>query len=131
MIVTDHILYPHHNVYTLEKRGFCLMKSSSETLQNLPYFIYMKTQTCFSHFSFHATLFFPNECPGLCTLDISKIFWLLWYFTPVHKSMPKPNVSSKVNQKMDWKHGYLARSCYILVWAVLGRAGGWKLMLPC
>ena len=40
---------------------------------------------------------------------------MLWYFTPVHKSMPKPLVSSKVNQKMDWKHGYLARSCYILV----------------
>ena len=64
-------------------------------------------------------------------LDISKIFWLLWYFTPVHKWMPKPNLSSKDIQKMDWKHGYLAQSYYILVRAVLGRADGWKLMLLC
>ena len=67
----------------------------------------------------------------VCTLDISKIFCWLWYFTTVHKSMHIPLVSSKVTQKMDWKHGYLARSWYILVLAVLGRAGGWKLMQPC
>ena len=30
----------------------------SETIQNLPYFIYMKTQNSFFHFPFHATLFF-------------------------------------------------------------------------
>ena len=64
-------------------------------------------------------------------LDISKIFCCLWYFTTVHKSMHIPLVSSYLTQKMDWKHGYLARSWYILVLAVLGRAGGWKLMQPC
>ena len=43
------------------------MKSSSEMLQNLPYFIYTKTQSCFFRFLFRATLYFPpNECPGLC-----------------------------------------------------------------
>ena len=35
------------------------MKSSIETLQNFPYFIYTKTQSCFFHLSFHAILFFP------------------------------------------------------------------------
>ena len=39
-------------------QGLCLMKSSSETLQNLPYFIYTKTQSCFFRFSFRATLYF-------------------------------------------------------------------------
>ena len=43
-------------------------------------------------------------------LGISKKFscWL-WYFTTVYKSMPIPLVSSYLTQKMDWKHGYLAR----------------------
>ena len=35
------------------------MKSSSKMLQNLPYFIHTKIQSCFFHFSFRATLFFP------------------------------------------------------------------------
>ena len=53
--------------HSSEKRGVCLMKSSSEMLQNLPYFIYTKTQSCFFHFSFHATLFFSlMNAPGLC-----------------------------------------------------------------
>ena len=40
-------------------QGMCSTKSSSETLQNLPYFIYStKTQSCFFRFSFHATLYF-------------------------------------------------------------------------
>ena len=30
--------------------GLCSTKSSSETLQNLPYFICMKSQSCFFHF---------------------------------------------------------------------------------
>ena len=30
--------------HSSEKRGLCLMKSSNELLQNLPYFIYTKTQ---------------------------------------------------------------------------------------
>ena len=38
---------------------FCSTKSSSEMLQNLPYFIYYtKTQSCFIRISFGATLFF-------------------------------------------------------------------------
>ena len=40
-------------------QGLCLMKSSREMLQNLPYFWNMKTHVVFFHFSFHATLFFP------------------------------------------------------------------------
>ena len=40
-------------------------------------------------------------CHEMCTLDISKIFCLLLYFTMVHKSMHIPLVSSKVTQKMD------------------------------
>ena len=46
-------------VYSFQFKGLCLMKSSSETLQNLPYFIHTKTQSCFFHFSFRATLLFP------------------------------------------------------------------------
>ena len=43
--------------HSSEKRGVSLMKSSSEMLQNLPYFIYTKTQICFFHFVLHN--FFP------------------------------------------------------------------------
>ena len=39
-------------------QSLCLTKSSNETLQNLPYFIYTKTQSCFFRFSFRATLYF-------------------------------------------------------------------------
>ena len=49
--------------HSSELRGLCLMKCSSKTLQNLPYFWNMKTHLVF--FSFHVTLFFPNECSGL------------------------------------------------------------------
>ena len=45
--------------HSSEIRCFCLMKWPGKTLQNLPYFIYTKTQSFFFHFSFHATLFFP------------------------------------------------------------------------
>ena len=41
-----------------EKRGLCLMKRSSEMLQNLPYFWNTKTRVVFC-FSFLATFFFP------------------------------------------------------------------------
>ena len=44
---------------------------------------------------------------------------------------PNPLWASKVTQKMDLKHGYLARIWYILVLAVLDQASGWKLMQPC
>ena len=49
-----HYIYYHSS----EIRGLCLMKCPSKMLQNLPYFIYTKIQSCFSHFSFHVTLFF-------------------------------------------------------------------------
>ena len=39
-------------IHSSEIRGLCLMKSSSERLQNLPYFIYMRTRSCFSIFYF-------------------------------------------------------------------------------
>ena len=45
------------HMHSSEIRGLCLMKWPSKTLQNLPYFIYMKTQSCFSRFSFLATYF--------------------------------------------------------------------------
>ena len=58
--------------HSSEKRGLCLMKSSSETLQNLPYFIYyMKTQSRFFHFSFHATLIF-SLMNALVFVDIEQ-----------------------------------------------------------
>ena len=40
--------------HSSEKGGLCLMKSSTEMIQN---FIYPKTQSCFFRFSFRATLF--------------------------------------------------------------------------
>ena len=52
--------------HSSEIRGFSLMKWPDETLQNLPYFIYTKTQSCFFHF---VLLYFPpNECPVLFRL---------------------------------------------------------------
>ena len=41
--------------HSSEKRGLRLMKCSSETLQNLPCFMYIKTQSCFFRFSFLAS----------------------------------------------------------------------------
>jgi len=49
-------------IYSSEKRGLCLMKCSSEMLQNLPYFWNMKTHV----HSFFYSIFSPNECPGPC-----------------------------------------------------------------
>ena len=48
-----------HSLHTSEKRGLCLTKCSSETLQNLPYFRNTKIHIVFFRFSFCATLFFP------------------------------------------------------------------------
>ena len=45
-------------VHPSQFQGLCRMKSSSETLQNLPYFWNTTTTQLFS-FSFRATLFFP------------------------------------------------------------------------
>ena len=47
------------HVHSSEIRGLCLMKCSSEMLQNLPYFWHTKSHIFFLVcFSFHATLFF-------------------------------------------------------------------------
>ena len=49
--------------HSSEIRGLCLMKCSSEMLQNLPYLWNTKTHVDF-FFVFHfVLLFFPNECP--------------------------------------------------------------------
>ena len=45
-------------LHSSEIRSFCLIKWPCEMFQNLTYFIYTKTQRCFFHFSFCATLFF-------------------------------------------------------------------------
>ena len=47
------------DMFLSQFEGLCSMKSSSETLQNLPYFYHMKTHVVFFPFSFRATLFFP------------------------------------------------------------------------
>ena len=49
------------------KRGLCSMKSSRQTLQNLPYFICTKPQKLlFPFFISCYFISFPNECPSLC-----------------------------------------------------------------
>ena len=51
-------------IHSSEKRGLRLMKSSSEMLQKFAiFYIYENPKL---HFSILHTLFFPNECPGLC-----------------------------------------------------------------
>ena len=45
--------------HSTQFHGLCSTKSSSVMLQNLPYLIHTKTQSCFFRFSFCATLFFP------------------------------------------------------------------------
>ena len=53
--------------HSLEKRGLCLMKSSSEMLQNLSYYMHSKTpKLLFPFFISCYLIFFTNECPGLC-----------------------------------------------------------------
>ena len=52
--------------------GLCLMKCSSGTLQNLPYFWNTKSHVVFLVFHF-MLLFPPNECrPGLCRHNRGK-----------------------------------------------------------
>ena len=45
-------------IHSSEIRALWLMKWTIKMLQNLPYFIYMKTQSCYFRFSFRDTLFF-------------------------------------------------------------------------
>ena len=48
------------------------MKSSSEMLQNLQYFIYTKTQSYFFHFSFRATTLFFSLMNALAYENIDQ-----------------------------------------------------------
>ena len=54
------IIYKNTSQHSSQNRGLFLKKCLSKMLQNLPYFLYMKTQSCFFCFSFLATLFFPQ-----------------------------------------------------------------------
>ena len=45
-------------IHSSQFQSLCSTKSSSKTLENLPYFICTKTQSCCFRFSFRATLFF-------------------------------------------------------------------------
>ena len=56
----ENILSTYFYIHSSEIRGLCLMKWPAKMLQNLPCFIYTKTQSCFFHFSFHATLLFSQ-----------------------------------------------------------------------
>ena len=51
--------------HSSEIRGLRSTKCSSETLQNLLYFMYKKTHVVFFVFHFEQLSFFPNECPDL------------------------------------------------------------------
>ena len=42
--------------HSSEIRGLCLMKCPCEMVQNLPYFINMKTQNCFFRFLVHVDI---------------------------------------------------------------------------
>ena len=55
-LVMDRVVLWYHSS---EIGGYCLSFWPPKMLQNLLYFYEKKTQSCFFHFSFHATLFFP------------------------------------------------------------------------
>ena len=57
----------HNTLHSSEIRGLRSTRCSSETLQNLLYFMYKKTQVVFFVFHFLQIYFFPYECPGLST----------------------------------------------------------------
>ena len=53
--------------HSSEIKGLCLMKCSSETFQNLPYFWNKKTQTVFFFiFHFEQLWICNSRCPDLC-----------------------------------------------------------------
>ena len=74
------------------------MKRSSETLQNLLYFMYKKIHVVFFHFSFHATLFF-YLMNALVYVDIDK---------GIHKG--KSKVAQNEKQKKMWIFLYIKYS---------------------
>ena len=49
---------PLFRLHSSQFQSLCLTKCSSETLQNFPYIIYTRTQSCFFRFSFCVTLYF-------------------------------------------------------------------------
>ena len=53
-------------LHSLEIRGLRSTKCSSETLQNLLYFMYKKIHVVIFVFHFVQLYFLPYECPGLC-----------------------------------------------------------------
>ena len=55
-----------NSAHSSEIRGLRSTKDSSETLQNLLYFMYKKTHIVFSFFISCNFIFLPYECPGLC-----------------------------------------------------------------
>ena len=64
ILLLIHLMMTRHSSEILDVKSNLL---SRETLYNLPYFIYTKTQSCFFHVSFHAMyfIFSPYECPDL------------------------------------------------------------------
>ena len=54
-------------LHSSQIQGLCSTKSSSETLQNLPYFIYLyeNPKLLFPFFISCYFIFSPNDCPGL------------------------------------------------------------------
>ena len=78
-------------LHSSEIRGLCLMKCPSEMLQNLPYFIYTKTQSWFFHFSFCATLIF-SLMNALVYVDINQA---------IHKKKLK-NARNEKQKKTTW-----------------------------
>ena len=55
----------HDYWHSSEIRGLCLMKLSSEKIQNLQYFWNKKTHIVFCLFFISCYFFPPNECPSL------------------------------------------------------------------
>ena len=91
--------------------GFVLDENSSETLQNLPYFIYTKTQICFIRFFIHATLYFylMNALVYVNTQHMANFEALPWNFSSSTNSEIGRSVvemwilSRKTKCWMDWQ----------------------------
>ena len=63
-VVNDRSTY--YAYHSSEIRGLHSTKCSSETFQNLLYFMYKKTQVIFFVFHFVQLYILTYECPGLC-----------------------------------------------------------------
>ena len=67
-----YTIYTYLFQYSSEIRGLCLMKLSSETLQNLPYLWNVNSQIIFFIFHFEQLFICNNGCPGLCFINCYK-----------------------------------------------------------